>query len=283
MEGAQMSDKSEILRKITSNADERLMLAGIHDKAEISYRTDSPAWTGFLNQREQELASVLANTCGFKGVFWDGGYPGAQRAVLFFLPAYMDLESFQKSPAYPIAALRTSYRLTGFAQRELSHRDLLGAAMALGITRKSMGDILIAKNPAPEEDLHTADLLVMAEIADFVTANLTSAGRVKTNFSPIDLSELSAPDERFVLLRQTVLTPRLDAILSVGFSVSRTEASELIRSGKVTLNGSACQKSDRLLSPGDVFSARGFGKCVLESLEGPTKKGRLFATVKKLL
>ena len=75
-------------------------------------------------------------------------------------------------------------------------------------------------------------------------------------------------------IRDTVATPRLDAVLAAGFSVSRGRAAGLISTGKVSLNHRVCQKTDRQVAQGDVLTCRGLGKCVVKEVPGQSKKGR---------
>lgn len=117
----------------------------------------------------------------------------------------------------------------------------------------------------------------------FLLDSWDSAGRVRLKVQPIGLTELQVPEEKVKLLRDTVSSLRLDSVLSVGFSLSRSKAAEAVTSGKVQVNWADWQKPDRQVVQGDVLTLRGLGKCVLEEVGNQTKKGRVFITVKRYL
>ncbi len=72
----------------------------------------------------------------------------------------------------------------------------------------------------------------------------------------------------------TVSSLRLDAVLAQAFRLAREKARALVESGLVKVNWKVVDKPDFLCGPGDVLSARGFGRCKLFSVEGPTKNER---------
>ena len=83
------------------------------------------------------------------------------------------------------------------------------------------------------------------------------------------------------LLRDTVSSLRLDSVLSVGFSLSRSKAAEAVTSGKVQVNWADWQKPDRQVAPGAVISLRGMGKIRLAEVKGQTRKGRISVEIEK--
>ena len=104
-------------------------------------RTGSVTSTHFLTPAEARTLSDWAKW-GTDCVFLlHGGYAGAERAVGFFLPDWMDESDFD--PAETICALAGAA-----AFGAPGHRDWLGAIMGLGIGREWLGDILIEENRA---------------------------------------------------------------------------------------------------------------------------------------
>ena len=63
--------------------------------------------------------------------------------------------------------------------------------------------------------------------------------------------------------------------------MSRGKATDLISSGKVQLNHQECVKPDRPVNEGDTISCRGFGKCVVKQVGGPSKKGRIMIELER--
>ena len=120
----------------------------------------------------------------------------------------------------------------------------------------------------------SVDVLVTEPVRRFLLDSWDSAGRVRLKVQPIGLTELQVPEEKVKLLRDTVSSLRLDSVLSVGFSLSRSKAAEAVTSGKVQVNWADWQKPDRQVVQGDVLTLRGLGKCMLEEVGNQTKKGK---------
>ena len=99
--------------------------------------------------------------------------------------------------------------------------------------------------------------------------------------SAISLEVVSPPPVQVRIIRDTVSSLRLDAVASSGFSMSRGKAADLISSGKVQLNHQECLKPDRPVNEGDTLSCRGFGKCVVKEVGGPSKKGRIMIVLER--
>ena len=187
--------------------------------------------------------------------------------MLLFLPDWMEREGAEAS----LRCLRARYR----AEKPLTHRDFLGALMGMGVVRGKIGDILVGEE--------STDVLVHESVADFLLNSWESAGRTKLKLSEVGRHDLHIPEAKFREVKDTVSSPRLDALVSVGFRMARGKAAELISSGKVQVNWADCAKADRLLAEGDTVSARGFGKFRLTEVGGLTKKGRIAVTVRQYL
>ena len=147
--------------------------------------------------------------------------------------------------------------------------------MGLGIRREMVGDILTGPQGA--------DLLLMGEIVPYVAQNLQKVGNAPVACTPLPLSQLEPPPLKVKVLRDTVASLRLDAVLTVAFSISRGEAAELVRRGLVQVDGLEMTKPDRPVEQGARISARGKGKAILYAVGGLSKKGRQMIEVHKLL
>ena len=261
-------DKKFLLDRAARDADERIFLARVLDKYEQSRNRNIPAHTDFLSPAEQRGALDLLHAAAVHdGFALLGGFERAERRLLCFLPSWQE----EADDAEYMTALRCTFRGDG----TLTHRDLLGSIMGLQITRGKIGDILVGDN--------SADLIVSCDIAGYLLQNLTSAGRVKLGVTQIDLGELAVPELNVKVIRDTVSTLRLDAVVGAGFSMSRARAQELIASGRVQLNHRETLKSDAGVAQGDVVSARGLGKLEVFEVGGLSKKGRTGITLHRYL
>ena len=259
-------NKSETLDKISRSDEERRLLARVWDKAEQA-RRGAPAFTPFLSESQQAATQRLIAALGHPRHLFSGGYPGAERKVCAFLPSWQEEDDWQT----PFSALRCSW-LSG---EKLTHRDFLGAVLGQGIEREKVGDILVGAG--------SCDLLVFSELAPYLRQNFTEAGRAKLRVEEIPLAELALPEKKVKVIHDTVNTPRLDAVFSSGFSLSRGKAADAIAAGRVEVNHVPCVKPDKTVEQGDVLTCRGLGKCVVTELGGQSKKGRTILTIERYL
>ena len=257
------TDRNNI-EKIAASAEDRLLLAKLWDKINAGIRRNVPAFTSFLSPREQEMSRFLFGE--EPGLLFFGGYEDAERKMLCYLPEYLD-ESYLQESDSPVVCLRASFRQEDI----LSHRDFLGGLMACGIARETLGDICVGKG--------YCDFFVNAQIAEYIQQNFLSAGRVKLSLSRISLDQAQIPDAEFKEIKDTVASLRLDSIISSGFRIGRSQASQLICAGKASINGLPCEKPDKTVTEGMKISVRGHGKIKIQSVNGQTKKDRIWVVI----
>lgn len=232
----------------------KLLQPRIQDLKHNCEKTSSPKFLGFLTSDELSLAlGFLKNNSGYE---YYGGYDNAERTVLAFLPDWCD------SPTYPITALTFKYRECD----TLGHRDFLGALMSLGITRETVGDILIGRGKTV--------IFVLNDIADFIISQITKIGRVGVNVSKgyeLPLPNLSKKESFCV----TVASMRLDGVVSALCGFSRKEAVEKITEGYVIVNSVCIEKTTYTVTSNDNITVRQKGKFEITSCDEFSKKGRI--------
>ena len=116
-------DKSKLLDRVGALGDDRLLLAKILDRAEQAQNRNVPAATDFLSPQQLVQAADLLRLAGIPetGYVPLGGYDGAERNLLLFLPDWMEWEDAESQS--PIRCLRAAFR----EEYQLSHRDFLGS------------------------------------------------------------------------------------------------------------------------------------------------------------
>lgn len=238
-------------------------------------------------------ASNLSNAgsssnAGAAGIVFYGGYDEAERCLPVFLPDYAT------SPGYNVkaeleellAVIRVSVSGRHGAQsssshrpggRALTHRDYLGSLLALGIRREMTGDILVRDGTS--EMGPGADIIVKAEIADFIISNYDKAGRTQLQTEVLPISQLHLEPVRLEHHRDTVASLRLDSVVSSAFRLSRAKAAEAIRRGLVSVNSIETMKIDASVSEGDKVVLRGQGKALLSEVGATTRKDRIRITI----
>lgn len=262
-------NKTELLNRCARDGEERILLARVLDKLELSQNRGVPAHTAFLSPGEQAAVTALLSAWGRpRHLFW-GGYEQAERQICAFLPDWQEEDGFRADPEGPLAAVEALFP----PGAELSHRDILGSLMGLGITRELLGDILL------EED--RCQLLVLRRGLSIVLSQWESAGRHRLKLREIPLEELRFQPPAVKHIRDTVAALRLDAVLAAGFSLSRGKAAQYIGAGKAAVNHRECLKPDRTVEQGDVLTCRGLGKCVVKEVLGASRKGRIMLLLER--
>lgn len=236
------------------------MLAKLWDKINAGISRNIPAATRFLSPREQEMARYLFG--GQPGLYDFGGYEGAERKLLIFLPDYLT-EDFLTGAESPCVCLRAVF----YRGDNPTHRDFLGALMGGGIQRETVGDILVGKD--------SCDFFVTREVAPFILQNFTSAGRAHLRLEQIPLESAQIPEPEVRIFRDTLPSLRLDCVISAGFRISRSLAGQYIAAGKAAMDGLPCVKPDKVVMEGVSVTVRGLGKIKLASVGGRTKKDRI--------
>ncbi|NMA09379.1 MAG: hypothetical protein GX929_09735 [Clostridiales bacterium] len=246
---------------MTPNPDEQRMLARVLDCAEICRSRSVPTRTLFLTPRERELAGKLTPDALFVP-------KGSERTAAVFLPCWAD-------DAWTYAEL-TYLRITRKDREDApSHRDYLGSLLGLGLKRETIGDLWVREDGC--------DLCVTRIAADFLIQTLERVGRHPVTCTEIAPVEVIRPEAAYKEIRDTVATLRLDSVVSSGFSIARGKAADAVKAGRVAVNGTECDKPDRLLAEGDTVSVRGLGKCVLRSVGGLSKKGRVTVILRRFI
>ena len=145
-------EKSKLLDRCGAEGEDRLLLAKVLDRAAQAEERNIPACTDFLSPQQQMMAGDLLRLAGIPETAWlrQGGYQGAERNILLFLPDWMEPETAEP----PLRCLRAAFR----PDDRLNHRDILGSLMGMGIVREKVGDILVC----PE----SADLIVLDTVAE---------------------------------------------------------------------------------------------------------------------
>ena len=241
-----------------------MLLAKLWDKIQAGMRRGILASTCFLSPREQEMARYLFGDA--QGLHFFGGYADAERKMLVYLPDYLEEDALIEDDS-PVVCLRAAF----YEGDSPSHRDFLGALMGAGIGRETIGDICVGKEHC--------DFFVTAEIAPYLLQNFLSAGRAKLRISAIPLAQASIPEPEVKQIKDTLASLRLDSVISSGFRIGRSLASQYVTAGKAAIDGLPCEKPDKAVSQGAKISVRGLGKIKLTTVNGQTKKGRISVVI----
>ncbi|MCD7933825.1 MAG: YlmH/Sll1252 family protein [Oscillospiraceae bacterium] len=243
---------------------EQDLIRRAEDLARRCVRTAEVTHTGFLTPAECALLEQWDARSADCQLLLHGGGAEPERRVAFFLPDWMDAETFD--PNEYLCAVEVTARFG-----EPGHRDYLGAVLGLGIERAWIGDIVI--------DGGTAYIYCLPSVKAHLLQSLEKVGRYGVRTREAALSEVPAPQREWKETEFSVKSLRLDAVCAGAFGVSRTAAAEAIAAGLVARNYLPCLKPDAPIQEGDVLSLRGKGKAVVRSASGLSRKGRIFVRV----
>ena len=189
-----------------------------------------------------------------------GGAEGCERQMLRF----GNEDTCGYDAPFPIACLVIAPLSARFAE-PLTHRDYLGALMALGLERELLGDIVVR----PEK----AYLFCEERIAPYITEHFIQARHTSLSCRLSDgLPEGPLFETRRVSVQLS--SQRVDALIAHVFHLSRGEAQALFPAGRVFLSGRLCESPGREPKPGDIISVRGLGRMKYTGVESLSKKGR---------
>jgi len=244
----------------------------------------------FLTPRERLLVhGELTRTGNGNRVFWWGGCTGCERTMGIFLPDWRMPEdppavrggyegAFDPArEAYFLGLLTDSPDLvselpiraisvTGSGFASLTHRDFMGAILALGMERSVLGDISVTENGAV--------VFTTEAMGEYLCENLNRIGRDTVKVAFTEMDPAAAFPRQYEALSVTAASPRLDGVVRALTNLSREEAAELVRTGMVERNYMPVQDTDRQVLPGDILSIRGYGKYRIDRTDGETKRGR---------
>ena len=154
----------------------------------------------------------------------------------------------------------------------MSHRDYLGSILNLGIERGMIGDILITDSEAI--------VFVKMQMQEFLTENITRIRHTSVLATIDELTDFHY-SPRYEEIKGTVASVRLDSLLSVAVSSSRSKLSGLIEGGKVFVNGRLITSNAYQVKEHDIISVRGMGKFEFIETLAFTKKKRICVLIHK--
>lgn len=241
-------------------------------------------FTDFLSPREQRLFyAAVASEGQADRLFFFGGARETERRCAVLVPEwYLGDEptgdpfgeerasfilSLIEGGDEDLSGVTVPLSLTASAFADLSHRDWLGAMLALGIERSALGDIAVL-------DAHRAITFSTPRIAPFITESLQRAGSDAVTAAVCTLPEGFSVPHEFERLEASVASPRLDGVVRALTNLSRADASALVKDGRAEVNYFPEENPDAPIADGDVISLRGYGKFIIDSASTVTRRGR---------
>ena len=241
--------------------------AHLRDLSKKADRSGRYTFTDFLNPDEQSTLHSMRHELVDFDCF--GGTNGCERVVARFGQP----NDIGYDQPFPIVCVKICPLQQKFAD-DLTHRDILGALMSLGIERACLGDIILRDN--------VGYLFVLEHIAPYICDNLSSVKHTSVS------SEITATLPEGALFkteeqRLNVTSLRVDCVVSAAYNVSRGTAEKLFKAQKVFIDGKLQMSGSTLLKEGAIVSVRGYGRFIYQTICATSKKGRLFILIEKYI
>ena len=259
-----MSERDKIIRYYRASGEAELA-AKLIDLADGAIRTQKYKVSEFLDPYGYSVAETVAAHYAQLKVESNGGYSGAERVKVAFVE-----KDFLGTLDFSIKAITVKW---DERYSQISHRDILGSLMGMGVKRELFGDIIVRGG--------MCQIILSATIVPFVLQNLHTVGSATVEAQITELSNIEPKEEKIKEIRTTVASLRLDTVAAAGFGLSRTKMASEIEADKLKVNWQAAKGSAQTISSGDVISMRGRGRLEVCEIIGQTRKGRLSIQLKR--
>jgi RNA-binding protein YlmH len=240
----------------------------IKDKFQQCIHAQVPTFTDFIDLGVRKRYNAdRQSTHDVKVIEYHAFKEDERRIIGFFPQSYLEfMNEDQMRQSFPITCLRIDF--SEMEGTSVSHRDVLGSILGLGLERKLFGDIIL--------DGKCAYVVCHERIVPVLQQELFQIRR-----SSVHIKVLSSNDDykdlvpKSVALNITVASLRIDVVLKGVLNLSRTMCSELIEQGKVKINQLEVTKNCKQVDSGDILSVSKNGKYKINWIGTENKKGRI--------
>ncbi len=215
----------------------------------------------FLDPFEQKTIAEIANKNSIKICFL-GGNIDAERKIFvanyFYEPLY--------EPNY-ISVME-------FESQDISHPDVLGALLSLGIDRNDIGDISILDGKV--------EFAISLDQADFVEFNLSKIKNERITLIKKEDAKLDLIKPSYESHDGFVSSLRLDNLLGLILSTSRTKAKDIVKARLVKVDYQIIEDPSIQVDENSLISVRRFGRFIFDKIDGLSKKGNYHISYRKV-
>lgn len=224
----------------------------------------------FLGLAEQ---SLLEETIRKGDVFPPPVLFGGAQETERVMARFGDVQENGYEMPFPIVCLHILPDAPKFAE-VLTHRDILGALLHLGITREVLGDIICRDNES--------FFFAQETMAQHICTQLRRIRHTDVHIQPIDTLPPGTL-YRVERIHIQVQSERLDAVIAKVFSLSREKSQELFAAGRVFAQGVLCSSPSGQPRVGQIISVRGEGRFRYLGAQRLTKKGKTDVVVERFV
>lgn len=252
-----------------------LLQGHLNDLANKAYQKNIYTFTNFLSASDLDIFYSMLPDISHIPYEIFGGRDGCDRVMIRF--GSEDTTGYDLP--FPITILQITPLMDKFSD-ELSHRDVLGSLMNLGIEREMTEDIIM-KASSRSGIRNTAYVFCVSSIADYISENLTRIKHTSVRCIPCPDSDLPDITSTLEECQCIAASERIDAVIAAVTKLSRSQTVILFREKKVFLNNRVLENNSYTLKPDDTFSIRGYGKFIYKGCGKETQKGRIYITLER--
>lgn len=224
------------------------------------FEKNKPFVSNFLSSQEQEIYSLEAKKYPTLKLTFDGGMENSEYKKALISPSNQEAYS-------DITILKISYNPKYLT---LTHRNILGSLIHLGISRNRIGDILCSDG--------CSYVAVGNSVANFIKDNLLSIHNqeviISEYYDKIILEDKGIDKTIFL---QSV---RLDSVIAMAYNISREDSLDLIKHEMVKVNQKIVIKAFQNLKPCDIISVAHKGRIKIISDSETSRSGRIVMKIK---
>ena len=151
-----------------------------------------------------------------------------------------------------------------FKINNISHPDVLGALLNLGLDRNDIGDIYIGDDKC--------EFVVLNKDKDFVKFNLTKIKNEKVSLDFKNDNILSISKIEYIVNKGFISSLRLDNLVSEFVNLSRSKAQTLIKRRLVKVNYQIIDNPSKIVEENSLISIRREGRFIFDKVIGKSKK-----------
>lgn len=210
--------------------------------------------TQFLDPYHQSIVKSVIGHQDEVQVLENGGFIHSESQRMIIAPYFYEIEKED----FEIVVCKIIYAKNF---EKLTHRDILGALMSLGIKRELFGDIV-----EKDQDFYLA---VDRHIYEYLKDHLSMIKRSKVKFVEWD-EEIEVKND-YLVKSFIVSSFRLDKIISSFYKISRQKAAEFIRAGHVKVNHKPVEQINYLCNNKDIISFKKHGRVMFVDCNKQTR------------
>ena len=233
--------------------------------AEKALNNRSVIWSPFVSAQLIEEVKNKFNNLNDISLFFEGGFPRAERKRICFLRSKEEEEE-TKSTSIDIP-IKGIYIKGNFLFDRAKQNDFRDVLHELHSQADEIGDIWLIRDRG-------AQAICSKKCADSLNQKNGKIREVEISIQALDLSEMEIPFHRPEKIINTVeASTRIDAIASAGFGLSRSKITTQIKKGFLRLNWALNDQPSKSVNIGDLIHLEKKGSLKILNID-KTKKER---------